>query len=80
MGASDYYKNSSSPQVFLQKGVLKICSKFTGEQPCHSVISIKLQRNFIEITLRHGCSPVTLKQIFSKFSEVHEIFGYQPFY
>ena len=25
---------SSPPEVFLGKGVLKICSKFTGEQPC----------------------------------------------
>ena len=30
------------PEVFLIKGVLKICSKFTGEHPCRSVISIKL--------------------------------------
>ena len=29
-----------------------------------SVISIKLQRNFIEIALRHGCSPVHLLHIF----------------
>ena len=33
---------SSHPEVFLRKGVLKICSKFTGEHPCRSVISIKL--------------------------------------
>ena len=33
---------SSHPEVFLRKGVLKICSKFTGEHPCQSVISIKL--------------------------------------
>ena len=45
---------SSRPEVFLEKGVLKICSKFTGKDPCRSVISIKLQCNFIEITLRHG--------------------------
>ena len=33
----------SHPEVFLGKGVImKICSKFTGEQPCQSVISIKL--------------------------------------
>ena len=51
---------SSRPEVFLGKGVLKICSKFTEEQPCRSVISIKLQSNFIEITLRHRCSPVNL--------------------
>ena len=34
---------SSRPEVFLGKVVLKICSKFTGERPCRSVISIKLQ-------------------------------------
>ena len=48
---------SSPPEVFSGKGVLKICSKFTGEHPCRSVISIKLQSNFIEITLHHGRSP-----------------------
>ena len=54
---------SSHPDVFLRKGVLKICSKFAGEHPCRSVISIKLQSNFIEITLWHGCSPVNLLHI-----------------
>ena len=34
---------SSCPEVFLRKGVLKICSKFTGVHQCRSVISIKLQ-------------------------------------
>ena len=57
-------QKSSHPEVLLRKGVLKICSKFTGEHPCQSVISIKLQRNFIEITLRHGCSPVNLLHTF----------------
>ena len=33
---------SSHPTVFLGKGVLKICSKFTREHPCRSAISIKL--------------------------------------
>ena len=36
---------SSRPQVFLRKGALKICSKFTGEHPCRSAISIKLLCN-----------------------------------
>ena len=45
---------SSHPEVFSVKDVLKICSKFTGEQPCQSVVSIKLQIKFIEITLRQG--------------------------
>ena len=55
---------SSRPEVFLFKGVLKIYSKFTGEHSCQSEISVKLQSNFIEITLRNGCSPVNLLHIF----------------
>ena len=55
---------SSHPEVFLRKYVLEICSKFTGEHPYRSAISIKLQSNFTEITLRHGCSPVNLLYIF----------------
>ena len=50
--------------MFLEKSVLKICSKFIGEHPCRSAISIKLQSNFIKITLRHECSPVSLLHIF----------------
>ena len=50
--------------MFLGKGVLKICSKFTGEHPCRSAISIKLQSNFIEIALWHECSPVNFLHIF----------------
>ena len=49
---------SSSPEVLLGKDVLKIYSKFTGEHPCQSVISIKQLCNFIEITLWNGCYPV----------------------
>ena len=33
---------SSHQEVFLEKGVLKVCSKFTGEHTCRSAISIKL--------------------------------------
>ena len=55
---------SSRPEVFLRKGGLKICCKFTGDQPCRGVISEKLPRNFIEITLQHGYSPVNLLNIF----------------
>ena len=50
--------------MFLGKCVLKTCSKFTGEHPRRSAISIKLQSNFVKITLRHGCSPVNLLQVF----------------
>ena len=48
----------------LGKGVLKICSKFEGEHPCRSAISIKLLCSISEITLRHGCSHVNLLHIF----------------
>ena len=62
-----YYQfiyRSSHPEVFLGKGVLKICSKFTVEHPCWSMISIKLLCSFNEIALQHGCSPVNLLHIF----------------
>ena len=55
---------SSRLEVFLQKGALKIVSKFTREHLCQSVISIKLQCNLIEIALQHGCSTVNLLHIF----------------
>ena len=54
------------PETFLRKGVLKIYSKFTGEYLYRKVISIKLQSNFIEITLRHGFSTVNLLYVFRK--------------
>ena len=41
----------SCSEVLSVKGVLKICSKFKGEHPYRSVISIKLNCDFIEITL-----------------------------
>ena len=59
-----YVIRSSYPEVFLEKGVSKIYSKFTGEHRWLPVIWIKLQSNLIEITLRHGCSPVNLLHIF----------------
>ena len=61
MGAIPF--KSSPPEVFLGKGVLKTCSKFR-ENPCRSAISAKLLCNFIEMALRHGCSPVNLLHIF----------------
>ena len=50
--------------MFLRNGVVKICSKFTGEHPCRTANSIKLLCNFIEIALRNGCPPVDLPDIF----------------
>ena len=55
---------SSSPEVLLGKDVLEICSKCAREHPSRSVTSIKLLCSFIEIILRHGCSPVNLLHIF----------------
>ena len=54
----------SPPEVFSGKGVLKKCSKFTGEHPYQIMVSIKLLCNFTEITLRSGYSPVNLLHIF----------------
>ena len=58
------FDRSSHSEVFLEKGILKICSKFAGEHSCRSVTSIKLLCNCIEITLRYGCSPVNWLHIF----------------
>ena len=69
--AGDTHKSSTTrgrsgpTEVFLGEDILKICSRFTGEHPCRSVISIKLLCHVIEITFRHGCSPVNLLHIFS---------------
>ena len=52
------------PDMLLGKGILKICSKFTGEHPCWSTISIKLLCNFNKITVWHGCSRINLLHIF----------------
>ena len=59
-----YSFTSSRPEVFLKNAVLKIYSKFTREDPCRSATSIRFLANFIEISLRHGCSPVNLMDIF----------------
>ena len=45
-------------RCYYAKGVLKICSKFTGKHPCRSV------SNFTEIALQHGCSTVNLLHTF----------------
>ena len=55
---------SCCPELFFGRSLLKICSKFTGELPYLSVISIKLQSSFIEIALWLGCSPLNLLHIF----------------
>ena len=70
ISAVNDYQILSNIQKQLSRGVLKkrcseIWSKFTGEQPCQSVISIKLLCNFIEIHFGMGVrSPVNLLHIF----------------
>ena len=44
------------------------CSKFTEEHPCRSVILIKLQSSFIEITLRHGWNHTSALVFSCKFA------------
>ena len=60
---SDALNRSSRPEVFIGKGILKYAANL-HEHLCWSVISIKLLWNFIEIALRHACSPVSLLHIF----------------
>ena len=38
-----------SPEVFFKKGVMQICSKFTGEHLCRNVISIGLHVLFSKV-------------------------------
>ena len=61
LGNRLYIYRSSHPGLFLRKGVLKICSKFTES---HAEVWFAKQSNCIEITLRHGCSLVNLLHIF----------------
>ena len=52
--------------IYIYRGVLKTCRRFTGQHPCRSAISIKLQ----SITLPHGFCPVNLLHIFrTRFSK-----------
>ena len=55
--------------MFLQKADLKICSKFTGEQLCQSVISIKLQsKSKTDNRVQKGCSYKHLANVCQKNS------------
>ena len=67
---------SSHPEVFLGKGVLKICSKFTGEHPCQRAILIKLLCNLIEIALWYRCTPVNLLHVFYRTPFPRNTYGW----
>ena len=60
----DQWRGENPQQTETGKGVLKICSKFTGEHPCESAISIMFLCSLTEIALQYGCSPVNLLHIF----------------
>ena len=63
---------SSRPEVFIGKAVLKICSKFAGEHPCRSLISIKLLATLLKSNFGTG----VLLQICCIFSE--QLFLWTP--
>ena len=56
---TENYLNNHT-EVFLGKGILKICSKFTGKYPCRSAISIKLLWLFLRLFL--WCSLIQKNQ------------------
>ena len=62
LSGSNTKRNPS--EVFLGKDVLKICSKFSGDHPRQSAITMKLQSSIIEIPLRHRCFPGYFQNLF----------------
>ena len=44
---------SSHPGVFLEKSILKICSKFTGKHPCRSVTDVVLVFLMLALNIFH---------------------------
>ena len=68
---------SSPPKVFLRKGVLKICSKFTGEHSCRSVISVKGENTFSFRSFLDSCHWSFSKNI-SPFWKVQVFISHTP--
>ena len=52
----------------------KYVAKFTGEPPCGSVISKKLQNNIVEFTPQHAYSPVNRLNIFKTLVDIFSLF------
>ena len=52
-------------ELFLGKGILKKCSKFT-EHSCQNTISIKLLCYLMELILQHGCLLLIFRTSFPK--------------
>ena len=59
--------------MFLRKGVLKICSKFTGEHPCRSA-TLGVLRNFEKFTGKQGQPTINKPCYSSSFIIVAKIF------
>ena len=59
------------PWIGLRKGVLKISRKFTGEHRCRSVISIKLQSNYLQC-FHHRLWCLLNFLMFHSYQSVHE--------
>ena len=58
------YLEAAIERCSQKKMFWKYAANSQEKRPCRSKISIKLESNFIEITLGHGCSPVNLLHIF----------------
>ena len=71
-------------RVVLIKSCSENMQQIYMKTPCRSVISIKFQSNFIEITLRDGCSTVNLLHIsrttFSKNTSEGLLLSISPFF
>ena len=64
---TEFSPRTSHPEVFLEKGVLKICSKYTGEYPCRSVILINLLHIFRTLFLKNISGRLFLKLLRTLF-------------
>ena len=70
------FYRSSCPEVFLGKGVLNIRSKFTGEHPSRTVISIKLLCS--KFTGEHPSGSAISIKLLYKFIEITLRLGCSP--
>ena len=59
-----YFRCSHSERCSYEKVFWKYVANLLENTKCWNAISIKLLCNFIEITLRHGCSPANSLHIF----------------
>ena len=55
---------AAAQRCSLGKLFWKYATKSQENTNCRSAISVKQQKNFVEITLRHGCSPANLLHVF----------------